>query len=477
MNLRCDSYTHDIGDEAVNHVGSDALTDDDTEDVDVLKVGRELVVGDNPALGAEERLDPLLLDVWVLGAVRLREAEGHDGQARDVALDVTSVEAADGALDGRRKAGILGDRAVDVTEDLEEAALLERAREQAGVLHVVERDGAVALEAEVQEVEVLRDDRVRWTREVERERVLDRAEVVQLEDEVLREVLLGAPDDPANTDVGKTELVTGGVDRDNTGDTEVPLELGGGEGSDEASRSTVDVDGDGVTGAGLVLIEESRHLLHGLVVAGVGACGAYKPHKTLDEGSKELTAKDNVDTNGVLVNVFHSLLSVKAVAALVGDGDETALDLEVASELLKRNLGVGTHNDVRARLVDRLARLLALLLPDALHGKTAKLDSLRRAGSRGTNSAVGVGRVPEVSEDGDAAGVDFLYSVCVRMHPTARGGMHVRVMGYSSWSIKFLEMFSIISLLASSGIQVCTKDARFRAGDPSRVSSSWSTLR
>ncbi len=46
-------------------------------------------------------------------------------------------------------------------------------------------------------------------------------------------------------------------------------------------------------------------------------------------------------------------------------------------------------------------------------------------------------------------------------------------MGYSSWSIKFFDMFSIISLLASSGIQVCTKDARFKLGDPSRVSSSW----
>lgn len=50
--------------------------------------------------------------------------------------------------------------------------------------------------------------------------------------------------------------------------------------------------------------------------------------------------------------------------------------------------------------------------------------------------------------------------------------MDSRVMGYSSWSIRFLEMFSIMSLLASSGIQVCTKDARFRFGEPSRVSSS-----
>ena len=48
----------------------------------------------------------------------------------------------------------------------------------------------------------------------------------------------------------------------------------------------------------------------------------------------------------------------------------------------------------------------------------------------------------------------------------------IRVIGYSSWSMRFLEIFSIISLLASSGIQVCTNDARFRFGVPSRVSSS-----
>ena len=47
------------------------------------------------------------------------------------------------------------------------------------------------------------------------------------------------------------------------------------------------------------------------------------------------------------------------------------------------------------------------------------------------------------------------------------------VMGYSSWSIKFLEMFSSMSLSAMGGIHVCTKEAKFNSGEPSRESSSW----
>lgn len=96
---------------------------------------------------------------------------------------------------------------VNVAQDHEQAALLEGTAQQTGILQILEGDVPVTLEPEVHEVEVLRDDRVRWTREVERERVLDRPEVVQLEDEVLRKVSLVPPDDPADTDVGKTEFV------------------------------------------------------------------------------------------------------------------------------------------------------------------------------------------------------------------------------------------------------------------------------
>jgi hypothetical protein len=38
-------------------------------------------------------------------------------------------------------------------------------------------------------------------------------------------------------------------------------------------------------------------------------------------------------------------------------------------------------------------------------------------------------------------------------------GANIRVMGYSSWSMRFFPTFSIINLSASAGIQVCTKEA------------------
>lgn len=59
----------------------------------------------------------------------------------------------------------------------------------------------------MQEVEILSDDGMCGPGEVQREGVLNGAEVVQLEDEVLREVFWGTPDDPADSDVRKTKLM------------------------------------------------------------------------------------------------------------------------------------------------------------------------------------------------------------------------------------------------------------------------------
>jgi hypothetical protein len=56
-------------------------------------------------------------------------------------------------------------------------------------------------------VEILCDDRGGGTREVEREAVFDGAEVMEFEDEVLREVGFVAPDDPADADVGEAVFV------------------------------------------------------------------------------------------------------------------------------------------------------------------------------------------------------------------------------------------------------------------------------
>lgn len=105
-------------------------------------------------------------------------------------------------------------------------ALLQRTAQQPRILQIRERNATEALKAQMHEVEVLRDDGRSWAREVEREAVFDGAEVVELEDEVLGQVRLVAPDDPADTDVGEAELVAGGVDGDDTREAEVPFEFG-----------------------------------------------------------------------------------------------------------------------------------------------------------------------------------------------------------------------------------------------------------
>lgn len=51
------------------------------------------------------------------------------------------------------------------------------------------------------EVKVLRDDRRGGSTEVERERVFDGAQIMQLKDEVFREVLFIPPDHPTDTNV------------------------------------------------------------------------------------------------------------------------------------------------------------------------------------------------------------------------------------------------------------------------------------
>lgn len=298
---------------------------------------------------------------------------------------------------------------MDVAQDGEEAALLQRTAQKPGVLKVRERDIAVALEPKVHEVEVLRDDRVRGARKVERERVLDRAEVVQLEDEVLREELLRAPDDPADTDVRETELVPGGVDRDHARDAEVPLKFGVGEGRDEAAGCAVDVNGHGVAGARLVLVEEVGHLFDGLVVTGVGAYMIVRSAAFCADRPSVRTSKNDIDTDGVLVDVFHRALRVEPVLALLGDGYQTALNVEVAGELFECDLCVRAHHDVGTGLVDRLSGRLALLLPDALHRKPAELDGLGRASSGGSDRLVRGGCVPQISELGDAAGMEDLW--------------------------------------------------------------------
>ena len=144
---------------------------------------------------------------------------------------------------------------MNITQNHEQPALLEGPAEQTRILEILKRHVAEPLKAKVHEVEVLRNDGMRRAREVERERVFDGAEVMQLKDEVLGKVLLRAPDDPADPDVRQAELVARSVDGDDAWDAEVPLELRSREGSDEATGRAINVDRDGMTCLLLVLVE------------------------------------------------------------------------------------------------------------------------------------------------------------------------------------------------------------------------------
>src|SRR4051812_8248073 len=119
-------------------------------------------------------------------------------------------------------------------------------------------------------------------------------------------------------------------------------------------------------------------------------------------------SKDDIHSNSVLINIFHSFLGVKSVMTLFRDRYKSHLNVEVSSKFLKSNLGISTHDNVWAGFVDRFSSSLALLLPDALHGKTAKLNGFGRASSGRSNSLLSRGSIPEVSNNRDTTSVDNL---------------------------------------------------------------------
>jgi hypothetical protein len=119
------------------------------------------------------------------------------------------------------------------------------------------------------------------------------------------------------------------------------------------------VDGDADSRLLFVLVEKVRHLLYRFVVTGVS------------------TAKDDINANGIFIDIFHGLLGVKPILALNADWYEAAFNLEVTCKLFKSDLGIRTHDDVGARLMDRFAVSLATLLPASLHGQTTQLYSFR----------------------------------------------------------------------------------------------------
>ena len=139
------------------------------------------------------------------------EAEGHHGEtgvvirARFAVLLAVGVGEFD-VLQRLQLVHALG--AVDVAHALVPARGLQALGQEAGVGEAVLHDGAVPVEAEVDEEEVLGDDLGAGAGEVERVGFLGAAEVVEFEDEVFGEVGLVPPDDPSHASVDQSELVS-----------------------------------------------------------------------------------------------------------------------------------------------------------------------------------------------------------------------------------------------------------------------------
>ena len=91
---------------------------------------------------------------------------------------------------------------------------------------------------------ILADNLARASRKVQRKGRLVRAEVVDVEDEFLREVFVVAPHDPADARVHEAVFVARHVDGGDFGEAKVPEQARVDKGGDEAAGCGVDVDVD-----------------------------------------------------------------------------------------------------------------------------------------------------------------------------------------------------------------------------------------
>jgi len=84
----------------------------------------------------------------------------------------------------------------------------------------------------------------------------------------------------------------------------------------------------------LILVQQVRHFFHWFVMTSIGA------------------SENDIDPNRVFVDVLHGFLGIEPILAFNGDRDKSTFNFEVTSELLERNLGICTHDNIRPGLVD-----------------------------------------------------------------------------------------------------------------------------
>lgn len=198
----------DVGDQGIASAAREVLTNNDTHHFQALRVRSHGVSRDDPAALSELVCDGELVE---LVAVIRVETEGN-----------------------QRKAV-----ATSLRHELE-AHLLNRGSQIVCGSGEVEHDGAVAVLTQTDQLVVLAQNLGSSTREVESKGSLVSTEVVDVEDQLGRQVLGIAPDAPANTGVDETILVARNVDRDDLLETEVPDEIGVDEGSNETTGCGID---------------------------------------------------------------------------------------------------------------------------------------------------------------------------------------------------------------------------------------------
>jgi len=152
---------------------------------------------------------------------------------------------------------------MDVAQDFVVSTVLEGPAQRAGIPQILEGDRPVPGEPEVEEHKILSDYWSCRATEIKRERIFNGTEIMEFENEVLREQLLRTPDNPTDANLGETKLMSGGVDGHNPGNLEIPLQLGCREWGYETTRGCVDVNRNGYPGLFLVLVQKFGHLLTG----------------------------------------------------------------------------------------------------------------------------------------------------------------------------------------------------------------------
>ena len=96
---------------------------------------------------------------------------------------------------------------MDIAQDFVVSAVLKGSAQCATVLQILEGDRPVPREPKVEEHEVLSDYRSSRAAEVQGERIFDRTEIMEFENEILGEETLRTPDYPADANLDKAVLI------------------------------------------------------------------------------------------------------------------------------------------------------------------------------------------------------------------------------------------------------------------------------